>query len=539
MKKTLCLLIVSLALFGSCKWNLSSSGGDISDVKVTTVTETAETVEKASVFHDGALNSYEIRYIDNASARTIGQIQKYDAKGNLLGIWKYARSGGFVNLAAYYSASASLAFFYVYTCDTNGFVTGTYYYDASQSLQWSRLFAPRASGTAKGKLETAASFNSAGSIDGGLKYYFIDTASLASATWNVEVSYGSNAPNLVGGASASNPAAGSVNVQSLQAEAQQSVSLPSTPALPSLSLPSDFSASGLAKSGYRFSIDDSYGNSTVAVGSDWFPVSGTRTDSRLGAAVTAKLTRDSSGRITDESTYYGSTLALQVDIAYDGSTWFPVSVSTTGKAMLVPLSYKIAYRSSSHAVDTVAVYSGDTCLRVLKYSYPTEPSAQSSPSGKNMDPFGFLGSLLSSGVTILDYKGDGTTLVETFTSAPVRDSNNVLTGVTVTVNLPKADGSAGGDYNGSYLVGYDSSGTCDSLQAKDRNGNVLWSQNISSLTGAWASMKSAASGLIDDGVNYGTLVESFIPAGATSSSPAASQDVISGIATNFVYNLIF
>lgn len=537
MKKLLCLLVAVVSVV-SCKWNLSDSGGDLSEVRVTTVTETAPTVEKSSVYHNDVLNSYEVRYIDDTSTRTIGQIQKYDAKGNLLGIWRYGRSAGVVNVAAYYTSASSHSFFYVYTSDSNGFVTGTYYYDAASALQWAHRFSPKSGGSAQGKLAAAASFGPTGALDGGLSYYFIDTASYASKTWNVEVSYGSTASSLSGGGSASNPVAGATSIQSLNVEAQKPVSLPSMPSLPSLSIPSDFAAIGLAKTGYRFSFDDAYGNTTLAVGTDWYPVSGTRTDSRLGAAVSTKLTRDSSGRITDESTFYGSTLALKVGVAYDGNTWFPVSVSTTGKTMLLPLTYKIAYRPN-HAVDTVAVYSGDTCLRLLKYSYAAELPAQSASSSKDMDPFGFLSSILQSGVTISDYKGDQTTLVETFTCSSVRDSNNVTTGVNIAVNLPKSDGTAGGAYNGSYFIGYDSAGICKVLQAKNASDSVLWTEDIPGVSGVWADMKSSSAGLIDGSVSFGSLVGSFIPEGATATSPASSSDAMSGLAANFIYDLIF
>jgi hypothetical protein len=532
------LIAAGTLLLASCSWNVADKASDLSNVKITTVTETGLSVEKSSVLHDGVLNSYEIKFIDDTTKRSVDQIQKYTSFGTLVSTRKFVRGAdGRVTVAAYYNDSSSLYYFDVYTYDADGFVTGKYRYDASGSLVWAHLYAARASGTAKGQLESAASFDKAAVLDGGVRYYFIDTETYASKTWNMEASYGTKAGDVAGSAAAENPSAGAVNSTTLTAEAKLSLAAPAQPTIPSLTIPSDFTASSLSKAGYRFSFDDTYGNTTLSVGTDWYPTSGIRTDSRLGAALSAKLVRDSAGRITTQSTYYGSTLALKVDIVYDGTTWFPVSVTTTGAAMMLPLTYAIAYQPANHAVESITVKSENTPLVVLKYSYTTELPAQTAASVKDMDPFAFIGALVKSEAVIYHYKGDGKTLVESFTPVVSKDAGGTATGVEVKVNLPKADGTAGGDYNGSYVINYNAAGQCVSLQSKDKTGAVQWTQNTASVSAVWPALAGAAKGVADASVSFGPLLDSFLPAGVSSSTEASA--LTKGISDNFMYSMIF
>ena len=141
-----------------------------------------------------------------------------------------------------------------------------------------------------------------------------------------------------------------------------------------------------------------------------------------------------------------------------------------------------------------------------------------------MDPFAFLSSLLKAGLVISEYDGDGA-LVETFTvSAGV-------SAVTVTVNKPKADGSAGGDANGTFEVTYDTAGNCASIVAKGADGTVSWSENLASFADKWASLESVASAVFDETIPYGTMVESLI-------APREAQTVPK-MQESFVYSLLF
>jgi YD repeat-containing protein len=540
MKPLYCAIVVGMVLFASCNWNLPDSESSRPGPVITAVYETGETVEKESILYDGVPNSYSLRFIDDKTTRAIGQIQYYSVKDDLLSVSKYVRgSDGRVVLAAYYDNTLNLGSFDVYSYDTDGFVTGKYSYDGAGALQSVRLYAAKSTGTAKGQLESAAYYlANATTPAGGVRYYFIDTPSYASETWNMEVSYGSSAGEVAGQIWADDPYAGAINLTAIDAKinVKRELVAPSMPSVPSLSIPSDFSATSLTKAGYRFSFKDDYGSTGLSSDPNFFPLSASRTDKRINngnTTVCAYLSRDDAGRITTQETYYGDTLALKVAITYDGSTWFPSSVTTTGAAMLLPLTYEIAYKASNHAVDSITVKSDTTSLIVLKYEYKTELPAQTALAVKNMDPFVFLNALLATDVVIYHYKGDGKTLVETFTAEPA--SVNGIAGIKVSVNLPKSDGSAGGEYNGSYIVGYNTSGQCASLQATDAADKPLWTQNTASVSDVWSSLSAAAPGVIDTAVSYGSMIESFIPANAASDV----SSIVSGLSENFMYTMIF
>lgn len=526
MKKAFIALLVVLFAFSSCNWNLSDKDSDLSNVVETSVTETAESVEKVSCYQNGALHSYTVRFISDTAARTVDQEQRYTANGSLVSVWKYHRDGaGLVDVASYYSSDLSLKYYDVYAYAADGKVTTQAEYDGAGTLQWLRRYSAKASGTAQGELETAASFSGSLALTGGLQYYFIDTASYPSKTWNMEVAYGAESASLSGGVKAENPKACVATLTALQTESRLDLTMPTAAALSSPAIPSDFAASGLSVYGYRFSFDDNYGNTTVALDPAWYPVSGKRTDSRLAKAVTVDLTHDAQKRVTSKSLYYGSTLALKVGVTYEsGSSLFPTRISTSGSSMLLPFDYVIAYGSPNHEVTGVSVYSGSTLVRRFSYAYSTTPSPVTVPALRGMDPFAFLSSLLKVGLVISEYDGNGA-LVETFTSSAG------VSGVTVTVNKPKADGTAGGDVNGTFSVTYDADGNCASIVAKGADGTVSWSENLASFADKWASLKGAATAAFDDTIPYGTMVESLI-------APSDAQTVPE-IQDSFVYNLLF
>ena len=527
MKKAFVALLVVLFVFSSCNWDLSDDDSDLSNVDETCVTETAESVEKVSCFHNGVLHSYTVRFISDTTARTVDQEQRYTANGTLVSVWKYRRDGaGLVDVASYYSSNLALKYYNVYVYDTNGKVTTQAEYDSAGTLQWLRRYAVKASGTAQGELETAASFSGSLALDGGLQYYFIDTASYASRTWNMEVGYGAASASLSGGVKLENPKACAATLSSLQTESRVNLTMPTSGTLPSPAIPANFASAGLSVSGYRFSFDDGYGNTTVALDSAWYPVSGKRTDSRLSKAVTVDLTHDAQKRVTSKTLYYGSTLALKVGVTYESDTsLFPARISTSGSSMLLPFDYVIAYGSVNHEVTGVSVYSGSTLVRRFSYAYSTPITTPVTvPPLRGMDPFAFLSSLLKVGLVISERDGNGA-LVETFTSSAG------VSGVTVTVNKPTAEGSAGGDINGTFEVTYDAAGNCSSIVAKGADGTVSWSENLASFADKWSSLESAASAAFDETIPYGTMVESLI-------APSDAQTV-PRIQDSFVYSLLF
>lgn len=493
---------------------------------MTSKTETAKDVEKVSCYYDDVLHSYTVRFISDATARTVDQEQSYTANGTLVGIWKYHRNAsGLIDVASYYGADQALSYSYAYAYDANEKVTTQAEYAASGRLEWLRRYSVKASGSAAGELEAAASYDGSQTLVGGLRYYFIDTASYPSKKWNLEVAYGKDSGSLSGGVAAENPKACETVLDSLSTETRVDLTLPTLDPLPSPAIPADFASAGLAVSGYRFSLDDGFGNTTVSLDSSWYPLSGTRTDSRLQKAVTVDVEHDAQKRVTGQSLRYGSTLALKVDVDYESeSSLFPVRVSTSGSSMPMPLDYQIAY-GSHHEVTEISAYSHGTLVRRFAYAYSTPvTSAVTVTALRGMNPFAFMSDFLKAGVVISEYDGDGK-LVETFTSAAS------VTGVQVTVNKPTADGAAGGDLNGTFEISFDSVGNCSAIVAKGADGSTVWSKNLSSIAGMLPSLKDAAGAAFDDTVKYGTMVESLIA--------QSDSQTVAKIQESFVYSILF
>jgi len=543
MKKTGVLLIAAAAtLLVSCTFDWPSGNNDLTEdtSSYTSTTETDATVEKVSSFKDEVLQSYEVRYIGDTDARTIDQVQYYSASGALKGSWVYARAAsGLVERAAYFDAESDLRYYNVYDYDDAGAVSAQYEYDGESVLQSARLYKKADSGLSAGQLETVAVFGPDATLQGGLQYYFLET----SKTWNMEVALGSASSSLSGGITALNPTAGADSVD-IAAETKLELTVPDLPTLPELAIP-DFdalSASGqIAVSGYRFSYDDAYGNTLVALNQGWLPQSGSRKDTRLAETISVELGYDDESRIVSKSTYYGSTLALKVVVTYattaDGSiSYIPVKVETTGAAMLLPLTYVIDY-GPSHEVTALNVFSNDVQIRKLAYTY-NGPVVPTTIEGlKSMDPFAFLSELLKSDIVIYDYDGDGK-LIETFTPAVLYDypgDATIPTGVRVDVHAAKADGSDGGDFTGAYTVAYDTAGNSVSLKSTDAAGNLVWTQETGNLSDIVASLESVAPDVVAQASNLGSLVETWVPKDAQ----ATASTVVSEIQSSFMYNLLF
>lgn len=520
--------IMAIAILSSCSWNLSEKDGDLSDVKVTTTTETAPTVEVTRCFRNDVLSSYTVRYISDEITRVVDREQSYTADGVLTGAWAYHRNeNGLVDLAAWYGPDGALRYFYVYEHDADGDVSTQAQYDASSALEWLRRYQKKATGTAAGELETAATFTGPGlALSGGLRYYFIDTASLQSETWNLEVSYGSDSGSLSGGVKAANPKAAAPSLDALETEERLTLTVPALPSLTAPAIPTDFASEGLAVSGYRLSFDDDYGNTTVSLNPSWYPLSGSRTDNRLEKKVSVTLTHDAQNRVTKKTMHYGSTLALEIDIEYvSPSSLFPARVSTSGSSMMLPLDYEISYGATWGEVTGVSVLSNGVLIRRFDYAYTTPvSSAIPAPLIRGMDPFSFMSELLRRDLVISEYDGDGK-LVETFTTEAATSSVRVL------VNRAKVDGSAGGDLNGYYDVGFDVEGNPTSLVAASVTGAVSWSLNLASFAPRRDDLEATAAAIFDESVEFGPMVESLLA--------PSDGETVPIIQDRFVYNLLF
>jgi len=356
-------------------------------------------------------------------------------------------------------------------------------------------------------------------LTGALQYFYIDEQE----GWNMEIAYGTDTGTLAGDVTVDNPAAGAVNTEALDAEARLSLTLPVVGPLPAPAIP-DPPSSGLPVVGYRFSLDDAHGNTLVVLDENYYPLSGTRTDDRLDCAVSVELEYDDENRIVSKEARYGSTLALGITLDYLGDTLYPVRVETSGKSMVMPLDYGIEYGENNEVV-SVGVYSGDTLIRNFEYDYESPVVDPPVPADlRGMDPFAFLGDMLTAGADISEYDGDGE-LIETFSATSDID------GLTVEVRLPTDDGAPGGDVNGRFQIVYDDEGNCSSITAYGTDGEEAWREEISLFTDMWDDLDTAAAGAYDSTIEYGAMVETMF-----SGDEAAT---IAEVQENFVYNLIF
>lgn len=516
MKKIVPALLFAAIMLMSCNWELSDDDASLDDVEITTERLTTETVEKISTFKDGVLSSYVVRHISDNAARTVDQEQFYKADGTLKHSWKYDRNAeGLVTTTAYYGSSGALSLYFAYDYTADETVATQAHYSAAGQLLWLRRYETNSAGG----IETAASYDGSLVLTGALQYFYIDEQ----AGWNMEVAYGADSGSLTGDVTVDNPVAGTVNVATLDAEARLDLVLPTVGTLPSPAIP-DPASSGLPVSGYRFSLDDDHGNTLVALDENYYPLSGTRTDDRLDCAVSVGLEYDDENRIVRKETRYGSTLALGIDIGYKNDTLYPVRVETTGKSMVMPLDYGIEYGANNEIV-SVAVYSGNTRIRRFEYDYETPVVDPPAPADiRGMDPFTFLGDMLTAGAAISEYDGDGA-LIETFSATSTTD------GLTVEVRLPTDAGEPGGDVNGRFQILYDDEGNCSSITAYGQDDEIAWREEISLFTDMWDDLETIAAGAYDSAIEYGTMVETMFP-----DDPDAT---IAEVQSNFVYNLIF
>ncbi len=504
MKRFGIALALISALFTSCVFDFASSSKILSSADdLHCVTATSDSVQVTSYFNKTeVLQYYEESYIAGP-ARLIDQVQKYSASGVLESSVVYVYNpDNQAELVAYFDGTNALQWYQTYTYDTSK-VAVQAEYDGSGALQWARKYSYVASGDAIGKIETAASFSAASVLDGLSVYTFLS----GSDKWNKEVSYGTNR-NAVDCASVSvSLEAGAKTQDVVTSHGKITLALPAKPADPALVLPAD-PAAVLALSGYRFAYYDGYGSSEISLTPEWYPTTVLRTDTRLeGRTLRVDLEYDGSNRIIGKNIFYGTTRALSVIIEYDAAG-FPVKISTTGEAMMLPLEYSLTY-DSHHRPQRVSISSALNLLQYFDYTYAGTALTLSASTDRSIDPFAFLDTLLTSVATVKQYDGDDK-LVETFTA------HSVAGGVSLEVTKPD------NTFNGYFLVTLGASGKASSLASFDANGTkqAFWEFGF-----ADAALESLGPG------QFGRLVETCVPSG--------SGTVSSAIADNFKYDLMF
>jgi hypothetical protein len=394
------------------------------------------------------LQYYEDHYIQGGL--TV-QVQRFTAANALSYVYGYKYdSSGRKTLIAYFDATKTLQWYQAFSWTIAGNLETQREYNAANVLQWARKYSYVAD-VAEGKITLAARFNGTRVLDSLTVNEYDQDGNLAKASY-----FGEDACSRALSPSFSGSSRPS-------ARALLSLTLPTVPAMPTLTMPAapaDPASFSPAVTGYSFWFYDASGVSSVSFDENWIPQTLSRDDTRLIEDINVSLSYDSLGRISRKVTQYGQETALDLTVQYEGNTLFPVGVTTTGKSLLLPLSYTLEYDANHYPVK-LSVLSGGNLMHYFTYAYsgPTVPVTLE--QAKSVDPFRLMDQLMSANLVIKHYDGDNA-LVETFTATAETNA------MRVTVRRP--DGTA----NGSYLLSYDgtSLASCASYSAA---GAQLWS----------------------------------------------------------------
>jgi hypothetical protein len=408
-------------------------------------------------------------------------------------------ANGDLTLDARYDGSSVLSCFNVTDYDSFNNVTSVRAYDGSSTLTSAYKYDFLTS-AADALVSQWGTFNSASTVSSmTVNTYYAD----APTKLFYETSYAAAASDTASTAIAAQRSAQAARSREVVAASKLSLTLPTVPAVPTLSLSTD----GLSVSGYTFYEYDDCGTSVLTLNSGYYPTNFLRKgDTRVSKDINVALTWDSAGRIAEKLTTYGATSALDVQITYESAaSYFPTKIVTTGASLLVPLTYDIAYADSTHHwPQRVSVSSNaGTLLQYFEYEYSGSDYTTLYNDAKSLDPFKFFDDVIKSVVKIKHYDGDGN-LVENF----VFSADTANRGLRVDVTSP-ADVA-----NGYYFLGYDTAGNVASLSGYAADGTQTFAYTY--------DCNSAINTVTQQAARY---IE-YLPADATS------------IATNFLYDLL-
>jgi len=407
-------------------------------------------------------------------------------------------------LLANYSASNELRWYHVFTYNVDGHIETMAEYDEADVRQWSRRYeygngVPVPAAT----VVKAASFDGNGTPSGCVIYEFDPSNRVSFLT-----SYG-GVSCAIAGLSVAKATTNTAARFTPRTIAPLKMPVEILYEVPSI----DTALSTLEKSGYTYWNYDTFGTSELSMDKDWYPVRVARDDDQLEKTVSMELAWNDSQQITRKKSYYGSTLALDVSITYNDDD-YPLKVTTSGAALLLPLEYEFVYESRIPA--RLNVSSNGSLLQWFKYEYTGAVLPGSVSAIRGIDPFALLDDLVKSELKIFHYDGDDT-LVETF--------EFLADDADFRVNVRAPDDSL----NGYYLASYDAEGMIASLSAYDGSG-LQWNNSYSYTDAVEDATLLAAAALAEAGLteaDFGRLAETYL------------TDDITEYAKGFVMDLLF
>lgn len=443
------------------------------------------------------------------------QRQRHAPDGAFLHAWLYAYGGdGNKTMEAFYGANAALASFSVHAW-TGGKVETTAEFDAAGVVLLSRRFSYGVDGAPAGELRASVSFGQDGKAAAGLRrdYYSAEGTPLVV----LETSFGTK-PSCcrailpAGDSASAGPAPAARTTRDSRAEGtlspavdKKSLALPADPGYAVPALPSDAELAALGASGYRLLQEDppaaKHGRTEAVFDKDWYPAKVTRWDDRLpqGRESASVALSWQAGRLVRKTSYFGSTLALDLRIGYTAEG-YPASVAASGAAMLLPLELSFKYEGSRPT--QVAISSKGAPLQRFDYEYSGPTSLPASVAAlRETDPFAALEALDAARLTIRHYDGGGA-LIESFAFSKAASG--------IRVDVANASGANAGRYEAIY----DADGRKASLAAYGASGGEpLWSYAYG-YDDALAHFKDLDANLKAqlDSSGFGRVAESYLTA---------------------------
>lgn len=403
---------------------------------------------------------------------------------------------------AYYDSTAALVWYDAFSWTAEGNLEVQREYDASGALQWARRYA-YAAAEVDGRVSISAFFGPDLALRAAACNDYDPHDRLSKESYFGEDETGQPAASARAFPAFDPASARAGRAAPARSRAILALALPAVPEMPALDMPADAAAIALAPSGSRYWFYDSATEalpaSSVAFDAEWYPTALFRSDPAAYQDISVALGYDGLKRISRKRTEYGSVVALDVGIEYDGDTLFPVRVETSGSSLLMPLDYGIEYDADRRPI-RVSVSSNGALLHYFTYAY-SGPSVGSVEEARSIDPFRFMDELMAANLVISHYDGDEV-LIETFTASAIPE------GLRVDVHTPE------GVLNGYYVLAKDTEGNLVSFSSYSADGTKAWSYSYD-YTLAIAELAGQAERLLE-----------YLPEGAAEYANAFAFDLL-------------
>lgn len=210
----------------------------------------------------------------------------------------------------------------------------------------------------------------------------------------------------------------------------------------------------------EFEITDSYGKTSTLLENyknHYRPVSLKRSAPDYFEGTIDLNLEYNEDKVISKVTSYKDEDLLKLDFTYNESG-LPTSLTTTGKAMLLPITYGVTYNSNTNVPNGLEISSNDTKLQSFKYTYKS-----------NMDITTLNISEFEKSILYIEQKDGDDQLISTY----VFNYNNSSKQLTIDVK-DSEDVS-----NGKFVLGYNEKDLITSFASYSKDGKQIWDYNYS------------------------------------------------------------